>query len=88
MGWNQVHCCQPHAIFEGLEDNSEFYFVHSYYPAPRCTDDVYGTTDYADVTFCSAVGRGNLFATQFHPEKSGRIGLRLLSNFINWTPTA
>lgn len=86
MGWNQVAQQKPHPIFEGIEDGSEFYFVHSYYPAPRDAGDIYGTTDYADTTFCSVVSRGSLFATQFHPEKSGRIGLRLLRNFLNWTP--
>jgi len=86
MGWNQVKSVRPHPLLDGIADNSEFYFVHSYYPAPADPALVIGTTDYADVTFASMVGRNNVAATQFHPEKSGRIGLRLLSNFIRWTP--
>ena len=74
----------PHPIFERVEDASEFYFVHSYYPAPSDPGYVIGETDYAGVRFASAVGSGNLFATQFHPERSGRIGLRLLDNFARW----
>ncbi len=86
MGWNAVRIAWPHPLFEGIEDSSEFYFVHSYYPAP--SDDSYtmGVTEYAGVGFASAVGKRNLFATQFHPERSGRIGLRLLQNFSRWTP--
>jgi len=84
MGWNAVEIARPHPLFEGIEDASEFYFVHSYYPSP--SDDSYttGRTDYADVTFASAVGKDNLFAVQFHPERSGRIGLRMLENFSRW----
>jgi imidazole glycerol-phosphate synthase subunit HisH len=87
MGWNAVEIAWPHPLFEGIEDSSEFYFVHSYYPAP--SDDSYtmGITEYADARFASAIGRGNLFATQFHPERSGRIGLRMLENFSRWTPS-
>ena len=86
MGWNAVTQVLPHPIFEGIEDNSEFYFVHSYYPDPADPGCVAGRTDYADVSFASVVARGALVATQFHPEKSGRIGLRLLENFCRWTP--
>jgi glutamine amidotransferase len=86
MGWNQVNIARPHPLLEGIEDGSEFYFVHSYYPVPDDPALAIGTTGYAGVTFASMVGRGNVAATQFHPEKSGRIGLRLLSNFIRWTP--
>jgi len=84
IGWNRVRLNRPHPLFAGIEDESEFYFVHSYYPAPEQASDVLGTTDYAGVTFASAIGRGNLVATQFHPEKSGRIGLRLFENFSRW----
>lgn len=87
MGWNQVKIVRPHPLLEGIADGSEFYFVHSYYPAPSDPALAVGTTDYADVTFASMVGRGNVAATQFHPEKSGRIGLRLLANFIRWAPS-
>ncbi len=84
MGWNSVAQTRPHPLFDGIADNSEFYFVHSYYPAPDAMDVRIGTTYYADVTFTSAIAQGNLVATQFHPEKSGKVGLRLLENFCNW----
>jgi imidazole glycerol-phosphate synthase subunit HisH len=83
MGWNAVKK-QKHPLFEGIEDESEFYFVHSYYPAPDQKDMIIGQTDYADVTFASAVACRNMAAVQFHPERSGRIGLRLLENFCKW----
>lgn len=84
MGWNAVRQVRRHPLFDGIEDESEFYFVHSYYPAPADSGVVFGETEYAGVRFASAVGRGSLFATQFHPEKSGRIGLKLLENFAAW----
>ena len=84
MGWNVVRWKADHPLFHELEDESEFYFVHSYYPAPSAPEIVYGETDYAGVSFASVVGRGNLVATQFHPERSGRIGLKLLENFSRW----
>lgn len=84
MGWNAVEAKTSHPLFEGIEDGSEFYFVHSYYPAPSDPAYIIGETEYADVRFASAVGKDNLFATQFHPERSGRIGLRLLKNFSGW----
>lgn len=86
IGWNQVKIVRSHPLLDGIDDGSEFYFVHSFYPAPSDPAIVIGTTDYADVTFASMVGRDNVAATQFHPEKSGRIGLRLLDNFIRWKP--
>ena len=86
MGWNRVTQQKKHPVFEGIADNSEFYFVHSFYPAPDDADWIIGTTSYADTTFASAVSRDNLIATQFHPEKSGKIGLQLLKNFCNWNP--
>ena len=76
-----------HPLFEGIDDASEFYFVHSYYPPPSDAGYVVGETDYAGVRFASAVGAGNLFAVQFHPERSGRIGLRMLENFATWDGT-
>lgn len=84
MGWNAVKIIKPHPVFDGVEDNSEFYFVHSFYPS--CSEKKYiiGQTEYADTVFSSAAGRENLVATQFHPERSGRIGLKLLENFSNW----
>lgn len=87
MGWNQVRFRRTHPVFAGIEDESEFYFVHSYYPAPAVPDDVLATTGYAGVTFASVVARDNLVATQFHPEKSGRLGLRVLENFCRWDGT-
>ena len=84
MGWNTVRFRQKHALFDGIDDNSEFYFVHSYYPAPADSGVTMAETEYASVTFASVAGRDNLVATQFHPEKSGRIGLRFLKNFVTW----
>jgi imidazole glycerol-phosphate synthase subunit HisH len=84
MGWNAVRMAKKHPLFDGIENESEFYFVHSYYPAPDKKDMIVGQTDYADVTFASAVAKDNLAAMQFHPERSGRIGLRLLENFSKW----
>lgn len=83
MGWNEVRVVQAHPVLAGIEPGDEFYFVHGYYPQPSDTADVYAHSDY-DVEFASAVGRNNYIATQFHPEKSGRVGLRLLSNFAQW----
>jgi glutamine amidotransferase len=80
MGWNQVSAAREHPLFQGVPADSNFYFVHSYYVAPSDSDMVLGTTEYG-VSFCSALARGNLVATQFHPEKSGPIGLRLYENF-------
>ena len=87
MGWNTMRFAQRHPLFDGVEDDSEFYFIHSYYPAPADRAHVMGETAYSDVTFASAVGKGSLFATQFHPERSGRIGIRLLKNFTEWDGT-
>jgi glutamine amidotransferase len=81
MGWNQVKQARPHPIFEGIPDNTNFYFVHSYYAAPEDDSVVIGTTDYG-VTFCSMLAVDNLVAMQFHPEKSGEPGLKLYDNFI------
>ncbi len=82
MGWNQVWRCRPgDGLFEGIADGEWFYFVHSYYVDPQERDVVAGETEYG-IRFCSMVRRGNLLATQFHPEKSQRAGLRLLANFV------
>ncbi len=86
MGWNRVMPRTQHPLFEGIEPETEFYFVHSYYPAPASDDCVLATTNYAGVTFAAALGRGSIVATQFHPEKSGKAGLRLLENFCRWQP--
>ena len=81
MGWNRVRIVQPHPIFENIPDGSYFYFVHSYYPRPDDAAIVIGETEYG-VTFASVVGRDNVVATQFHPEKSGATGLRMYENFL------
>ncbi|MBW1991768.1 MAG: imidazole glycerol phosphate synthase subunit HisH [Deltaproteobacteria bacterium] len=83
MGWNQVHFVREHPVFRGLPPGVEYYFVHSYYPHPAAADLVIGVTEHG-VTFPSVVGRKNLVATQFHPEKSGRFGLKILENFLAW----
>jgi len=83
MGWNRVQQTRPHPLWEGVSDGSRFYFVHSYYIDPTEDDLVAGTTDYG-FPFTSVIARDNLFAAQFHPEKSAAAGLRLLRNFIHW----
>jgi len=83
MGWNEVVDTQPHYILKDLEKGDEFYFVHSYYPRPSDESNVFATCEY-EITFPAAIGHKNLFAVQFHPEKSGRIGLNLLHNFSQW----
>jgi len=82
MGWNQVTQRMAHPVFDGIPDNSNFYFVHSYYPDPEDMSVIAGTTDYGQ-SFCSAIIRGNLVATQFHPEKSGDHGLTMYANFLH-----
>jgi len=81
MGWNAVRLEREHPAFEGIPDGSHFYFMHSYYPDPDDGALVVGRTEYG-VTFASAIARNGLVATQFHPEKSGRAGLRLYKNFL------
>jgi glutamine amidotransferase len=83
VGWNRVRQTRAHPLWHGIPDGSRFYFVHSYYVAPEDPALTAGTTDYG-ITFTSALGRGNVFATQFHPEKSQRVGLDLLANFAGW----
>ncbi len=83
MGWSQVRQVKPHPLWEGIADQSRFYFVHSYRVVPEDVSAIAATTDYG-VRFTSAIARENLFATQFHPEKSADVGLRLLHNFVNW----
>ena len=85
IGWNRVKQAAPHALWSGIEDGSRFYFVHSYFPQTGEAALVRGTTDYG-VPFTCAVARDNIFAVQFHPEKSDIAGLRLLANFLNWNP--
>lgn len=81
MGWNQVKITQEHKLTRGINQNSYFYFAHSYYVIPTNENLVLGTTSYG-VDFCSILAKDNIVATQFHPEKSGPIGLKLYSNFV------
>lgn len=83
MGWNQVKQLASHSIFRDIPDNTNFYFVHSYYAHPLDHSVVAGETDYG-LKFCSMVIKDNLFATQFHPEKSGETGLRMYANFLEF----
>lgn len=83
MGWNCVHQARTHALWEGIAQDDYFYFVHSYYVAPRDAAVTAATTDYG-VSFAAALARGNIFAVQFHPEKSQQAGLKLLANFLAW----
>jgi imidazole glycerol-phosphate synthase subunit HisH len=83
MGWNRVRQVQPHAMWRGIEDGGRFYFVHSYHVAPASPKEVVGETDYPQ-PFCAALAHKNIFAVQFHPEKSQHNGLQLLENFLVW----
>jgi len=83
MGWNTLTVRADHPLFQGIEKDAQFYFVHSYYPDPSNAADVIAETGYG-ISFASAIGRGNVFATQFHPEKSGGPGLKMLENFSRW----
>jgi glutamine amidotransferase len=85
MGWNRVRQQRPHPVWDGIADDSYFYFVHSYYAQPVDPGDSIGQADYGS-PFCCAVARDNLVATQFHPEKSAAAGLRLYQNFVHWNP--
>ena len=85
MGWNQVRQSSAHALWEGIPDNAYFYFVHSYYVQPANPAHQVGETVYGQ-PFCCAVARDNIFATQFHPEKSAAAGLQLYKNFVHWQP--
>jgi glutamine amidotransferase len=84
MGWNQVHQRAESPVFWGIPDGANFYFVHSYFPDPTQRELVAAETSYG-IDFCCAVARGNLFATQFHPEKSGLLGLKIYHNFLKAT---
>ncbi|QQS03092.1 MAG: imidazole glycerol phosphate synthase subunit HisH [Fibrobacterota bacterium] len=86
MGWNPVRFVRPHPLFQGIAQDSHFYFVHSFYPAPQRPENILGSTEYGGQEFASILDGGNVVATQFHTEKSGENGLRLLSNFGTWKP--
>jgi glutamine amidotransferase len=90
MGWNQVYQLPQsgsdvHALWQGIDDGARFYYVHSYYVQPADEAIVAGYSNYPD-RFTCAIAKDNLFAVQFHPEKSANAGLQLLSNFVNWSP--
>lgn len=87
IGWNQVKQRVQHPLFDGIPDEANFYFVHSYYADPDDKSLVAGETDYG-ISLCSVIARGNLVATQFHPEKSGDFGLRIYDNFLKHALTA
>lgn len=83
MGWNTLQNKIDHPILAGIDANAQFYFVHSYYPEPSRREDIAASTFYG-IDFASVIARGNVAATQFHPEKSGRFGLKMLENFSRW----
>ena len=87
MGWNAVDVAQPHPLLAHLRQGDELYFVHSYYLDPADPRHVFATSEHGP-RFCSALGKDNVFATQFHPEKSGSVGLALLAAFARWNGTA
>ena len=87
MGWNQVKQKVSHPVFDGIPDGANFYFAHSYYVEPDDRSLVAGETEYG-ISICSVIAKGNLVATQFHPEKSGEVGLKIYDNFIRFALAA
>jgi len=85
MGWNRVQQSRSHALWQDIPDEAYFYFVHSYFAQPENAQHTVGITDYGH-PFACAVARDNIFATQFHPEKSAQAGLQLYKNFVHWNP--
>lgn len=83
IGWNDVCVAQPHPLLEDLREGDAAYFVHGYFMAPTDKRHIFATSEYGE-NFCCAIGRDNVFATQFHPEKSGRLGLSILKRFATW----
>lgn len=83
MGWNQVHQVIEHPMWKGIQQDARFYFVHSYYVEPAGPDYIAASSEYG-LTFTSAITKENIFAVQFHPEKSQHAGLKLYENFLNW----
>jgi len=86
MGWNEVSQSAVHPLWNKIEDSARFYFVHSYYVRPEEPNIISGKTNYLE-DFCSCIAQDNVFATQFHPEKSAANGLQLLKNFSEWQPS-
>ena len=85
MGWNEVFQQQMHPLWDGIANQTRFYFVHSYYVVPENENHEFGTTNYGGLFTC-AIAKDNIFATQFHPEKSAQAGLRIYQNFTRWNP--
>ena len=85
MGWNDLRLVGEHALFDGIEDGQHAYFVHSYHFVPEAGDNIWAEVDYGGPVI-AAVGRDNLFGTQFHPEKSQALGLAIIANFLKWKP--
>ena len=85
MGWNELTVQKPHPLFEGIATGDHAYFVHSFVIRPRASEEIIATANYGG-TFAAAVGRDNIVGTQFHPEKSQAVGLKLLANFLRWRP--
>lgn len=85
MGWNTIGNVADHPLLRDIPEESAFYFVHSYYPVPESSSDALALCDYGE-RFAAVVGSGNVVATQFHPEKSGELGLKMLQNFLEWRP--
>lgn len=85
MGWNTITPLSTHPLLQGVGEDTSFYFVHSYVPKPQQRQSILAECEYG-VAFAAVVGRDNLVATQFHPEKSGAAGLRMLQNFLQWKP--
>ena len=83
MGWNQVEISQNHFLLKGIKSNENFYFVHSFASKEANQNEIFSKTFHGEI-FNSAVGKDNIFATQFHPEKSGKSGLTILKNFLDW----
>ena len=86
MGWNTLSVVRPHPVLADVDERAQFYFVHSYYLQPECQEDMIAMTDYG-FAFASVIGKENVIALQFHPEKSGRHGLAILKNFCEWNGT-
>lgn len=86
MGWNSVEQAKNHPLWQGIADSEAFYFVHSYYVDCEEKTAIAGTTEYEGFRFTSVAATGSLFATQFHPERSGKAGIKLLKNFLDWRP--
>ncbi len=86
IGWNSILTQKPHPVLDSLKPDDEFYFVHSYYPKPSDVDSIIAVCEYG-ISFCAVIAKANLIATQFHPEKSGPAGLKILSGFSQWNGT-